>query len=50
MKTNIEDEEDSDEEDSEFDYDETALGNFKRLPRFDPITFSKNSNYGGKFA
>ena len=28
MKTNIEDEEDSDEEDSEFDYDETALGNF----------------------
>jgi len=28
MKTNIEDEEDSDEEDSEFDYDETALESF----------------------
>merc|ERR1719228_1273098 len=28
MKTNIEDEEDSDEEDDEFDYDETALESF----------------------
>ena len=28
MKTNTEDEEDSDEEDSEFDYDETALESF----------------------
>ena len=47
MKTNIEDEEDSDEEDSEFDYDETALGNFinKMLLLFRKHMYFRNYFY-----